>query len=539
MGTLGTKPVEQAKPAPFERRRAVRQKVHTPAYASFSGTSLALDLSEVLDVSEAGIAIQTAAPLEIGRTLNLCLDLSETRSRIHTPASVVWADRLGRAGIQFPDLPDESRLQLRQWLFHNALAACSNHAGPALETRERSEPDSAAPGIPARPDYSMLLAALTAVRREVETLGADLAAALRLIAERALTFTQAAGAAIALTEGEQMVCHASAGSAAPSLGARFQVGSGFSGECVRTGRLSRCDDSEADPRVDREACRALGIGSMVAVPIRLGQKVIGIIEVFSASPRAFGANEEVVLQRLAETVLAAVNRVARAHLSTPDDTKAEVARPGRPAPAESPLELKDAEFASAPRSHKILLIAAAITILLVVAFLIYPWLRPAGVHRAAASAPRPTTQSKPATAAPSPKTLAQASTINDLHQLAEQGDPYAQFALGARYATGEDAQQDYSEAVRWFTRAADQGHVVAQATLGAYYWAGRGVPQDLGKAYFWSILARAGGDDASKYRVAVLTSRMTRAQVLAAQQQADEWLRRRQPASSEASAIHP
>ena len=55
--------------------------------------------------------------------------------------------------------------------------------------------------------------------------------------------------------------------------------------------------------------------------------------------------------------------------------------------------------------------------------------------------------------------------------------------------------------------------------------AGRGVPQDLTKAYYWSVLAQAGGDQASKYRVAVLTSRMSRGQVVAAQQQADDWLR--------------
>ena len=60
--------------------------------------------------------------------------------------------------------------------------------------------------------------------------------------------------------------------------------------------------------------------------------------------------------------------------------------------------------------------------------------------------------------------------------------------------------------------------------MGAYYWAGRGVPQDLTKAYYWSVLAQAGGDQASKYRVAVLASRMSRSQVLAAQQQANDWL---------------
>jgi TPR repeat protein len=128
--------------------------------------------------------------------------------------------------------------------------------------------------------------------------------------------------------------------------------------------------------------------------------------------------------------------------------------------------------------------------------------------------------------------LADATDLGALRKLAEEGDPAAQFALGARYATGEEVSQNYSEAVRWFSKAGEQGHVVAQATLGAYYWAGRGVPQDLGKAYFWSILAQAGGDEASKYRVAVLASRMSHAQVVAAQQQANDWIKRHQLASS-------
>ena len=129
------------------------------------------------------------------------------------------------------------------------------------------------------------------------------------------------------------------------------------------------------------------------------------------------------------------------------------------------------------------------------------------------------------------KSRAEASTLDDLRSLAQQGDTTAEFTLGARYATGDEVPQSYSEAVRWFSKAAEQGHVVAQATLGAYYWAGRGVPQDVSKAYFWSILARAGGDEASKYRAAVLTSRMSRAQVLAAQQQADEWIHQHQLAN--------
>jgi len=93
------------------------------------------------------------------------------------------------------------------------------------------------------------------------------------------------------------------------------------------------------------------------------------------------------------------------------------------------------------------------------------------------------------------------------------------------YATGDGVKQDYSEAVAWFSKAAEQGQVMAQATLGTYYWAGRGVPKDISKAYFWTILAQAGGDKSSKAYVSILTTGMTRSQILVAQQAADEWLK--------------
>ena len=54
------------------------------------------------------------------------------------------------------------------------------------------------------------------------------------------------------------------------------------------------------------------------------------------------------------------------------------------------------------------------------------------------------------------------------------------------------------------------------------------VKTDLNQAYFWSILAEAGGDQASKYRASILASRLTRAEVVAAQQQANDWLKQHQ-----------
>jgi uncharacterized protein len=79
--------------------------------------------------------------------------------------------------------------------------------------------------------------------------------------------------------------------------------------------------------------------------------------------------------------------------------------------------------------------------------------------------------------------------------------------------------------MQWFMRAAEQGNISAQSALGSYYWAGRGVPEDLSKAYMWSEIALAGGDENSKSRLEGLASQMTREQVSAANQQAEEWIR--------------
>jgi len=526
--------------SPFlhERRQSPRHKVHTPAYASFNGVShgMVLDLSEIVDISETGVSIQTSSPLEVNGTFNLCLDLSETKSYIHTTGFVVWSDGAGRAGIRFPDMPDASLRELREWLLINSLIACANHAktepvGPELVASQSEESGrSASAAEPVREtaaaDYMSIQAALHAVEREIESLGSDLDAGLQSLAERAQAFTRATGAAIALAQKEEqpqeMVCRASTGSDAPGPGARLHVGSGFSGECVRTGKLLRCDDSETDPLVDAEICRLLGIRSMIAVPVRDAEKVIGLLEVFSPAPYAFQETDNTILQGLAGIILAAVNRARIPQSESAPD--AEGTRLAGPPP--SPGSVSESLIAS----------ASDVSQFEALGFLLAPWIE-SKWNRPSPPQPQSTPQPPPPTPKISGlKTVAEATTLQDLRTIAERGDGAAQFALGAHYATGNEVKQDYSEAARWFSKAAEQGHVTAQATLGAYYWAGRGVPQDLGKAYFWSILARAGGDEGSKYRVAALTSRLSHAQVLAAQQQADDWIKQHQLTSKSTPA---
>jgi hypothetical protein len=617
----------QSRPA-TERRHTMRHRAHSPAYARLNAAHTdAPDLSEILDISEDGMSIQTSSPLQVERNLTLWLDFSETGASIRTTGQVVWSESSGRAGIRFAKISGQSLDQLKEWLFVNILTAF-DHAGSTSPNRDGSNSASKGPppshtmpevgsisrpavvpgnGGPTAQEERPRAGGITtdsvtrdgvtrerasekATKREseVEAKGLDRETTLLSIAERALTLTGASGAAIALSEGNdsEMACVASAGSDAPPVGSRLQVGSGFSGECVRTGRSLRCDDSETDNRVDREGCRVLGIRSLVAVPIRLGNKVVGLLEVFSPQAYAFNADDISALQQLTGSVVSTIGsrtdaQPADAHrkesqasrsipappppqavqvpqiekqpaAKTPHvDAERPVAatkvtspphsaqpRSAPAAPAQSTLvqplstqttspKLKSAQ----PRSNqaslpKVLFVAAIGTFVFALLWLIAPWVSSAMRSSAIRSTGRTNSQAQllPAAIPKSPSLPPSVNDLASLRKVAEQGDPAAQFALGARYATGEEVKQDYTEAVRWFTRAAEQGHILAQATLGAYYWAGRGVPQDLTKAYYWSVLAQAGGDQASKYRVAVLASRMSRSQVLAAQQQANDWL---------------
>ncbi|MBI3644961.1 MAG: SEL1-like repeat protein [Acidobacteriales bacterium] len=534
-----------------ERRRRIRHRLHTPVYASFNGpnTGMVLDLSELLDLHEDGFAVQTSPRLEVDRVLNLSLDLPETKAHIHGAGHVVWSDSAGRGGIRFSGLPDQSGRLLKEWLFVNLLIACTNHAARSeqaarqVETKPAEPRPLPEPTVPAPvPDLSGMLSAVEAVRREVRATGDDFDAVLNLIAERALSLTGASGAALAILTDDKMICRARAGQPAPPLGAPVDVKQGLSGECVRSGRMVACEDTEADSRVDQETCRMLGIGSIVAAPIFSDFRVVGLLEVFSPCPRAFTEVHETALDRLVEIVPKV--QTTQSETATPQETKTNQLPPPVAEPDSTMHAIREAlwepereaqeplkGFPVRPLHLGLLVLTAAIAAL-VLGYLLAPT-----IERLWLSKPQPAPSQAVVSAATTPSAANLGSkprTPDEWRTFAEQGNADAQWNMGVRYHTGEGVLQDDAQAVQWFLRAAEQGHIVAQATLGAYYWAGRGVPQDLSKAYFWSVLALAQGDEGSKSRLEGLASQMTRSQVTIARQQAEDWLRQHHAAKAAA-----
>src|SRR5438309_3529336 len=99
-----------------DRRHSLRQRVNTPAFASFDGVTGGM----ILDLSEEGMAMQSQAPIEAHSIVPLHLSLGEPTAYLETTGYVAWADALGRAGVRFSELPDEARARLRDWLTVNA-----------------------------------------------------------------------------------------------------------------------------------------------------------------------------------------------------------------------------------------------------------------------------------------------------------------------------------------------------------------------------------------------------------------------------------
>jgi len=69
-----------------------------------------------VNISEAGIAINSPVPLKVGDKLQLRLHLPGKTKVMTMAGEICWADTTGRAGIQFLRLAKETAEQLQCWL---------------------------------------------------------------------------------------------------------------------------------------------------------------------------------------------------------------------------------------------------------------------------------------------------------------------------------------------------------------------------------------------------------------------------------------
>lgn len=228
---------------------------------------------------------------------------------------------------------------------------------------------------------------------------------LNEVVEQARNATGASGAAVALFREGELSCRATAGENSPDLGVRVDATSGLAGDCFTTGEIQQCQDTETDDRVNAEACRRLGVRSMLIAPLVDQSRAIGIIQVFSAWPNAFGKREISALQVLAGRI-AEKTREAEAGVqleqATPEPMMTAQSSPTEPEPGSE----KAGDFAVSPSGEEkpsvvwnsvliVLVIATAIALGIVIG-----WRRAAKV--AGGTPGKPSVTSAAAQAAPVP-----------------------------------------------------------------------------------------------------------------------------------------
>ncbi len=158
---------------------------------------------------------------------------------------------------------------------------------------------------------STKLMAIIAAQVRLVSLGNDLSAVMDAASATAVELTGADGAVVELLEGDDIVYRSACGLAEPQLGLRMPVANSLSGFCLSNQSAAICTDSETDTRVNREACRKVGLRAMAIVPLIADGQAIAVMKLVWTAPRAFEQGEADIAQLLANMTAVLMQRAAQ------------------------------------------------------------------------------------------------------------------------------------------------------------------------------------------------------------------------------------
>lgn len=162
----------------------------------------------------------------------------------------------------------------------------------------------------AGPSSSILMEIIRA-QTEIARLGLDLGGVIDFVAEQVRRLTGADGAIVELADRTEMVYRAAAGMTASQLGLRLERSGSLSGISIEQGAIVYCRDCETDTRVDVEASRRVGIGSLVCAPLDHAGTAVGVLKIASAAPNAFGSAHIRILELMSGVIAAAMYHAVR------------------------------------------------------------------------------------------------------------------------------------------------------------------------------------------------------------------------------------
>jgi TonB family protein len=117
-----------------DRRICARQQVKSLAYLDIGSDNGGI----VLNISESGVAVHAVSVLPAEPLVDLRLQLPRSSKRLETKGKVAWTSSTKKeAGVEFIELPEEVRLEIRDWLASENLEPVYIESSPDIESSAR------------------------------------------------------------------------------------------------------------------------------------------------------------------------------------------------------------------------------------------------------------------------------------------------------------------------------------------------------------------------------------------------------------------
>jgi diguanylate cyclase (GGDEF)-like protein/PAS domain S-box-containing protein len=158
-------------------------------------------------------------------------------------------------------------------------------------------------------ELSRRLHRIIELQRAVAAAELDVQGVMKLICERTQELTGAHAAAVLLLEGDRLRYGAATGYLAEHVGGTISLRS-LSGWAFLNNMSASTNDADRDARVHQRAAKRFAMRSMIVVPLRHGDKPIGLLQVSSRDADAFGDDDVHTLDLVSVVLSAAMSHAA-------------------------------------------------------------------------------------------------------------------------------------------------------------------------------------------------------------------------------------
>jgi GAF domain len=191
---------------------------------------------------------------------------------------------------------------------------------------------------------SQFLSAILEVQRLVNRGDIGIDGVMNLVVDSARDVANAAGVAIGLLEGDQLIYRAGSGCSATRIGSRVAASLTVSAKTKLTGEILRVENAQTDGRIEGAICRQFGAVSILILPIYHDRALAGVLEILFSEPHTFQDREVRTHRLMTALIEAAMHQAASAERNSSQRKKSLTTQPSGIRAAGEDLTLQSRGF---------------------------------------------------------------------------------------------------------------------------------------------------------------------------------------------------